>query len=64
MTAHWGILDPAAVVGTHIELETAFVTAFKQMKNRISIFTSLPINKLDALSLKKELQSIGQLATQ
>ena len=62
MTAHWGIPDPAAKVGTLIEQEAAFVTAFKQMKSRISVFTSLPIKSLDARTLKKELHSIGQLA--
>ena len=62
MTAHWGIPDPAAVEGSHIDQETAFVTAFKQIKARISVFTSLPIKSLDALTLKKELSSIGQLA--
>jgi arsenate reductase len=50
------------VVGTLIEQDAAFVTAFKQMKSRISVFTSLPIKSLDALTLKKELHSIGQLA--
>jgi len=63
MTAHWGIPDPAAVLGTQLEKEAAFVAAFKQMKNRISIFTSLPINSLDALSLKNELNSIGKQAS-
>ena len=62
MTAHWGIPDPAAIVGTLIEQEAAFVTAFKQMKSRISVFTSLPIKSLDSLTLKKELHSIGPLA--
>ena len=61
MTAHWGIPDPAAVAGTLIEQEAAFVSAFKQMKNRISVFISLPIKSLDTLTLKKELVSIGKV---
>ena len=28
MTAHWGIEDPAAIEGTDIQKETAFVSAF------------------------------------
>ena len=44
MTAHWGIEDPAKVEGSDIEKEAAFVQAFKYMKNRISVFLSLPIS--------------------
>lgn len=39
MTAHWGIENPAAVEGTDIQTEAAFVTAFKYLRNRISVFT-------------------------
>jgi arsenate reductase len=60
MTAHWGIPDPAAVEGTDLEKEAAFVTAFKQMRNRISVFTSLPFRNLDTLSLQSRLKDIGQ----
>jgi len=42
MTAHWGIEDPAAVEGTDLEKEAAFVAAFRYLKNRISIFTAFP----------------------
>ena len=62
MTAHWGIEDPAAVEGADMEKEAAFVTAFKQMRNRISAFTALPVKSLDRLSLKARLDAIGQLA--
>jgi arsenate reductase len=43
MTAHWGIEDPAAVEGTDIEKEAAFVTAARYLKNRITAFTNLPL---------------------
>ncbi len=33
-SAHWGIEDPAAVQGTDIEKERAFVQAFRYLKNR------------------------------
>ena len=61
MTAHWGIADPAAVEGTDIEKEAAFVTAFKQMRNRISAFAALPVKSLDRMTLKARLDAIGQL---
>jgi protein-tyrosine-phosphatase len=62
MTAHWGIEDPAAVEGTDIEKEAAFVTALRFIKNRIAAFTALPIDKIDALSLGTRLREIGRLA--
>ena len=60
MTAHWGIEDPAAVDGTDIQKEAAFVAAFRYMKNRISAFTSLPVASLDKASLRTKLTEIGQ----
>ena len=61
MTAHWGIEDPAAVEGTDIQKEAAFVLAARYLKNRISIFTNLPIRSLDKLSLNAKLREIGHL---
>ena len=61
MTAHWGIPDPAAVEGTDIEKEAAFVTAFKQMRNRIEVFTALPLKSIDAMTLGARLKDIGHL---
>ena len=40
VTAHWGIEDPAAVEGTDLERKTAFVTAQRYLKNRISAFVA------------------------
>ena len=61
MTAHWGIEDPAAVEGTDIEKEAAFVTAFRYLKNRIAAFTSLPLASIDWLSLGTRLRDIGRM---
>jgi arsenate reductase len=61
MTAHWGIEDPAAVEGTDIQKEAAFVTAFKCLRNRISIFISLPLPTLDRMSLRARLREIGRM---
>ncbi|WP_247996883.1 arsenate reductase ArsC [Brucella tritici] len=59
MTAHWGIEDPAAVVDP-VAQRTAFVTALRYLKNRISAFTALPVAALDRSSLKVRLNEIGQ----
>ncbi|MBY0577596.1 MAG: metalloregulator ArsR/SmtB family transcription factor [Burkholderiales bacterium] len=61
MTAHWGIEDPAAVEGSEEEKRRAFSQAFAQLNRRISIFINLPLAKLDAIALKKELDGIGHL---
>jgi protein-tyrosine-phosphatase len=60
-TAHWGIEDPAAVEGTDIAKERAFNTAFRYLKNRISVFASLPIQSLDKLTLNASLREIGRM---
>lgn len=61
MTAHWGIEDPAAAEGSDEDKRRAFSLALAQLNRRISIFVSLPVEKLDKLSLKKQLDDIGHL---
>ena len=61
MTAHWGIEDPAAVEGSDLQKEAAFVEAFRYLKNRIAIFTSLPLASIDAMSLATRLRDIGRI---
>jgi arsenate reductase len=61
MTAHWGIEDPAAAEGSDEDKRRAFSLAFEQLNRRLSIFISLPVEKLDKLSLKKQLDDIGRL---
>jgi protein-tyrosine-phosphatase len=59
MTAHWGVPDPAAATGTEAEIRFAFADALRMLANRINIFVSLPLDKLDRLSLQKRLDDIG-----
>jgi arsenate reductase len=61
ITAHWGIEDPAAVVGSDLDQERAFVAAFRYLKNRISLLISLPEASLRGLSLAAKLQEIGRI---
>ena len=60
MTAHWGIEDPAAVEGTDIQKEAAFVTggALSQ-KPHLRSSSALPIRSLDKMSLNAKLREIG-----
>ena len=60
MTAHWGIPDPAAATGKEAEIRFAFADALRMLTNRINIFVSLPLAKLDHLSLQKQLDAIGK----
>lgn len=60
MTAHWGIADPAAHEGTEEERRKAFQDAARVLKRRIELFLSLPIDRLDAMSLQTELRGIGK----
>jgi arsenate reductase len=60
MTAHWGVPDPAAATGTEAEIRFAFADTLRMLTNRINIFVSLPLAKLDHLSLQKSLDEIGK----
>ena len=62
VTTHWGIEDPASVEGTEIERKTAFVTAQRYLKNRISAFLALPMASLDHVALTSQVREIGQQA--
>ncbi len=59
MTAHWGIEDPAAVEGDDEMKRRAFQQAFQALDARIKIFTSLRLETLDQLTLKRELDAIA-----
>jgi protein-tyrosine-phosphatase len=59
MTAHWGISDPAAVEGTKEVQLRAFQRAYLELDTRIRLFTSLPFDQLDQLSLQRRLDEIG-----
>jgi len=60
MTAHWGVPDPAAVTGTPEQIQKAFRDAFFMLDRRISLFLNLPLQALDHLAIKKEIDKIGQ----
>ena len=61
MTAHWGIEDPAAATGTELEKASHFAEAFRLLKNRISVFLSLPLASIDKLALGSRLREIGRM---
>ena len=60
ITAHWGVADPAAVVGAAEEKRKAFLRAFTELTARINLLLALPLEKLDRLTLKRRLDEIGR----
>jgi len=60
ITAHWGVPDPAAVIGSAEQIDRAFRDAFLILDRRIGLFLSLPLSTLDRLAIKKEIDRIGQ----
>ncbi len=60
MTAHWGLPDPAAVEGSEEQKRRAFRDTLMALRRRIEIFVSLPLDKLDKLSIQKQLEEIGK----
>lgn len=64
MTAHWGIEDPGAVDGSDADKRAAFARAFMLLHRRIDLLIKLPLAKLDAPGIKRELSEIGKLREQ
>ncbi len=61
-TAHWGIPDPAAVLGDDDIVRAAFDTAYRQLEERIRLFVELPLDRLDQTALDARLREIGARA--
>lgn len=60
VSAHWGIPDPAAVEGSEAQQRKAFTDAALTLRRRIELLLSLPLQRLDGMSLQHELRAIGQ----
>ena len=60
VTAHWGFPDPAAVEGTDEEKRAFFAQTLRQMRNRVQLFLSLPLETLDRLAIENRMRAIGK----
>jgi arsenate reductase len=58
ITAHWGMADPAAVEGPEDAKLKAFRDVAVMMKRRIDIMQSLQLEKLDLLSIQKQVRDV------
>ncbi|MEP7063166.1 MAG: arsenate reductase ArsC [Betaproteobacteria bacterium] len=63
VTAHWGVPDPAAAQGGAEHRRRAFAEASRLLMNRIRLFVSLPVDKLDKASLAQKVDDIGHTTT-
>ncbi len=61
VTAHWGVADPAAFEGTDKEKRRFFFRIYRELENRIKIFTNLRIDALDGSSLQQHVKEIGKI---
>ncbi|QQP91291.1 metalloregulator ArsR/SmtB family transcription factor [Skermanella sp. TT6] len=61
MSAHWGVEDPAAFVGSDERIRKVFKRSYLELECRIKIFTSLRLEALDKLSLRNRLAEIGRI---
>jgi len=61
--AHWGMSDPAAVVGTAEEKRRAFDDALLSISRRLDLLLALPLEKLSRLGLESRVTAIGRTGT-
>ncbi|MBP7609145.1 MAG: arsenate reductase ArsC [Steroidobacteraceae bacterium] len=61
LRTHWGVDDPARATGTDLEIDAAFMAAYRTLRRRIEAFVALPLHDLqqDRARLKQELDRIG-----
>ncbi len=60
VSAHWGFEDPAAFQGPDEEKRRLFRQIYQQIASRVRLFLSLPLEKLDRLSLQQKVKDIGK----
>ena len=61
VTAHWGVPDPAAVEGGDAERREAFRQTHLALENRVKLFVALPLDKLDRMAVKRNIDEIGSV---
>ena len=57
--AHWGMPDPAEVVGDEAAKRKAFEAAFLSLSRRIDLLLAQPVEELERLALEARLRAIG-----
>jgi arsenate reductase len=60
VTAHWGFPDPAAVEGSDAAKRAAFAQTLRQIRHRVQLFMSLPLETLDRMAIENRMKAIGR----
>ncbi|NQW03962.1 MAG: arsenate reductase ArsC [Acidobacteria bacterium] len=62
MRAHWGVDDPAKVIGSSAHIDAAFELAYTVLRERITVFFALPLDTLvnDRPAFTEALHQIGR----
>lgn len=63
LRTHWGVDDPAHATGSEVDIDAAFMSAYRILRARIEALLALPLGELanDRPRLKAELDRIGNL---
>ena len=56
MTAHWGVPDAAAFVGSDEDKKAQFRNTAVTLERRIDLMLSLPMSSLDSMAVQRELK--------
>ncbi|MBN8736350.1 MAG: arsenate reductase ArsC [Xanthomonadales bacterium] len=64
VTAHWGVPDPAGVVGDEATRRAAYRKAWLLLRKRIDLFLALPAERLASLDSRRALQEIGRVGSE
>ncbi len=59
MLAHWGMPDPAEVVGDEAARRAAFREALLLLRRRVELMLALPLEKLERMALEARVRAIG-----
>jgi arsenate reductase len=59
ITAHWGFPDPAHAEGADDAKRNAFAKTYAGITQRLRLFTSLPLDRLDRMAVQRELNALG-----
>ncbi|HXC37762.1 MAG TPA: arsenate reductase ArsC [Burkholderiales bacterium] len=62
VSAHWGFEDPAAAQGSDEAKRAKFAEVYGKIARRVRLLRSLPLDTLDPMTWKKQLQDIGRVS--
>jgi arsenate reductase (thioredoxin) len=60
VTAHWAFPDPAAFEGSEEVKRAAFAQTLRQIRNRVQLFLSLPLETQDRTVIENRIRAIGR----